>query len=354
MPVYFKDKISSQDMTQLIVTLDYELYFGKITGTVAGCMIEPTNKIRKVIEEHSGHMTIFWDVLHYFRLKQLADQHKQLLQDSIDIENQLISLLQSGHDVQFHFHPHWYNALYDGNWIINDKYYAPRDIKDSNTLQLLFSGCVNCIENIYHRASRRWEIRVYRAGGWQIQPFSILTDLFNIHNIQIDSSVMPGKERNTPPIVYDFLHCKETTYKFDNDVTISDESGRYIEVPINSVNYSFYDKIRFHLLDLFKYKKGYLVPEIHGTSIDGKNYMAKKRFLKNIIKNTRIPLSIDNQSMFIYNWHKEYTSNTLVFINHPKELNSYKLNKFKKFIGDKNPKLLSFEEYVKEYQVNHI
>jgi hypothetical protein len=99
-------------MKQLILTVDYELFFGDDAGTVENCMIRPVKRMMEVLDVYGGKMTGFWDILHVYRLKQLENEVDDLRFDRELIEKQIHALLVEGHDVQMHIHPHWLDALW--------------------------------------------------------------------------------------------------------------------------------------------------------------------------------------------------------------------------------------------------
>ena len=41
-------------------------------------MIEPTKKLASILEKNGSKMTIFWDILHYYRLLELEKNYSEL------------------------------------------------------------------------------------------------------------------------------------------------------------------------------------------------------------------------------------------------------------------------------------
>ena len=58
-------------MKPLLLSVDYELFFGDDAGTVENCMIRPLNHLMEILEPSGSKMTVFIDVMHYYRLKEL-------------------------------------------------------------------------------------------------------------------------------------------------------------------------------------------------------------------------------------------------------------------------------------------
>ena len=110
----------NKKMKEIILTIDYELFLGKETGSVKECMIEPTEKLALILEKNGSKMTVFWDILHYYRLLELENNYSELKQDRILIEEQILDLARRGHDIQLHLHPHWLDAKYENSkWNFN-------------------------------------------------------------------------------------------------------------------------------------------------------------------------------------------------------------------------------------------
>ena len=65
-------------MKKIVLTIDYELFLGEKTGNVKNCMIEPTEKLASILEKNSSRMTVFWDILHYYRLLELEKSFSEL------------------------------------------------------------------------------------------------------------------------------------------------------------------------------------------------------------------------------------------------------------------------------------
>ena len=56
-------------MKEIILTLDYELY-GNGQGDIFRQIVEPTDRILKIAKRHNAHLTIFLEVVEYWRLKE--------------------------------------------------------------------------------------------------------------------------------------------------------------------------------------------------------------------------------------------------------------------------------------------
>ena len=104
-------------MKTFLLTIDYEIFLGMKTGTVEKSMIESTYKLADILDLNNSKMTVFWDILHYYRLTELENEYPELKNDRKLIDEQISFLTSKSHDIQLHLHPHWLDAEYkDGKW----------------------------------------------------------------------------------------------------------------------------------------------------------------------------------------------------------------------------------------------
>ena len=55
---------------KILLTFDYELFFGTSTGTPYKCMIKPTNELIKIAERHNIRYSFFIDCGYIIKLEQ--------------------------------------------------------------------------------------------------------------------------------------------------------------------------------------------------------------------------------------------------------------------------------------------
>ena len=104
----------------LFITLDYELFMGKKTGSVESCLLSPMNSFISMLDRYGIKATIFVDAAYLLRLSELKDKHDKLKSDFELISDHLKCLEQDGHDIQLHFHPQWIYSDYDSKqWIMD-------------------------------------------------------------------------------------------------------------------------------------------------------------------------------------------------------------------------------------------
>lgn len=101
---------------EIILSYDYELFFGDRSGTVLRSLIEPTNLLLDAMDSVSfkGNFFVDWQMLKY--LKE-ANTERTLADHQLIID-QLKDMVYRGHRIELHIHPHWVDAKYngDGTW----------------------------------------------------------------------------------------------------------------------------------------------------------------------------------------------------------------------------------------------
>jgi hypothetical protein len=245
----------------IILTIDYELFLGESTGKVKETMIEPTQKLLSILEKNDSRMTVFWDILHYYRLLELEENFSELNQDRLLIEEQILDLAKKGHDIQLHLHSHWLDAQYENNkWIFSyDRFKlhnlsAENDPEDINTI----SGCVKItkklMEDLIRSVNPEYKVTTFRAGGYLIEPFSKLKDALAANEIKIDSSVCPDLVNDNELFSFNFKsYPNKQNYNFELSPKDIINTGSFTEIPITTVKIPALINIYFSFIRRMKY-----------------------------------------------------------------------------------------------------
>lgn len=312
---------------QVLLTFDYELFFGPDTGSVRKCMLEPTEALLRLSKQYNAPMTFFVDVGYLLQLERLAPRFPELQNDLDAVKAQMDDMLRAGCDIQLHIHPHWERSSYDGKrWqIVTDGCYKLDDFPDAE---------LEAIVRNYHAALTRMTgkpIHSYRAGGWCIQPFSRVKKVFAELGIVRDSSVFPGGSFSSHHYDFDFTSVPRFTgpYRFSENVCVSDETGAFTEYPIASWEYHplFYWQL---------YVLGRLFPASHKMMGDGTFLAQPGRKQSVLTRRTWNHISADGfyagmlgkQARF----YKRKGVSHFVVIGHPKGLTVYALKKLEVFL----------------------
>lgn len=311
---------------RVILSFDYELFFGERSGTVLKSLIEPTNKIMDVMERVGFRGNFFIDVLMIKCLKQFTDDFCR--NDLYLIENQLRDMIRRGHRIELHLHPHWVDAKYngDGTWNFDDfQHYCLSSFNESDINNMFLEG-VDYLNSIGSEVTSNYKVCSFRAGGWAIQPFHKLKEAFILTGIKIDSSCAKGiyvKNKNSS---YDFRNLPiKDIFKFENDVCIEDKNGSFIEVPISTYHRPF---ICSFVHKVFQYiHKDYNIRLTDGTHYrpsekKDSNYIQK---LYNLLypQNVLYMMSFSQSNPYtLKNIIKKSSSSLFCIIDHPKDFSN--------------------------------
>ena len=237
---------------KIILSYDYELFFGIKSGTVQKSLIAPTNMLLDCMDSLGAKGNFFVDYLMFERLEQLSDE--RALSDLKLLKDQVRDMVRRGHRIELHLHPHWIDAKYngDGTWdYSNYTHYSLYSLTDEERRRMFKDG-TSYLNNLAREIDPNYNICAFRAGGWTIQPFDLLKDCFIENGIVIDSSVMFGACQDNKFSRFDFRKApNKEIYKFANDVCEEDDSGAFLEVPITMYRKPFVFKIVDKILGLF-------------------------------------------------------------------------------------------------------
>jgi peptidoglycan/xylan/chitin deacetylase (PgdA/CDA1 family) len=316
----------------IFLTYDYELFFGKSAGSVDKCMIEPTNELLKIAKEFNIKMTFFVDIGYLIKLKEFLPNNPELQLDDSKVRKQLTQIMEEGHDIQLHIHPHWEKSYYEnGKWVfVTENAYKLADFDQEEINRIVVSYKAFLDEIVGYKTS------AFRSGGWCIQPFHKLNAIFQEVGIKYDSSVFPGGSFSSTDYSFDFTNAPtKSHYSFNDDECQEVENGPFVEYPISSRRYSPIFYWRLYIL-------GRLFPSQHKMIGDG-DFLAQPGRKKSVLTNfTWNHISTDG----FYASKLEKTLNSfeqnniedMVVIGHPKGMTFFSLKATKKFISKAHTK----------------
>jgi hypothetical protein len=337
--------------TQLLLSLDYELFFGTKTGTVQNCLIKPINELIQVLDKFNIKVSLFVDVGFLIKLKEFSSAFPRLQEQYNIIQQQLLALSKKGHDLQLHIHPHWEDSYYTKNgWVINTKRYRLHDFSEDEIVELVTTYKAElelCTLN---------KVFAFRAGGWCIQPFDKLKKALQKNNIWLDSTVYKNGYSDHPSRFIDFKHLPNKPFwRFSNDPLKVDEKGYFVEIPINSIKTSplFFWQLAYHK----KFSKNLFKPFGDGEAIiSNGNY-----YFDRLTKATYGPVMIDGyksiQLQQAYEQHINNAENNTIFnvMGHPKSLSQYSLKKLEAFLSkNKEIKSVTYLDFMYLAPNNHL
>jgi hypothetical protein len=246
-------------MKHIVLTVNYELFFGTDSGTVENSMIRPTRRLAETLDEFGCKMTVFWDILHFFRLKQLENEIKDLKYDREVIEKQIRWLIRNGHDVQMLLYPHWLDAKWNNKkWKFSYNRFSIHrlwDEPDPDNPETI-TGCITIskklMEEVCQQEDPNYRVRVFRAGGSRVEPFERLSAALETNNILVDSSAAYGMKSRMEVFPFDYTRMpSHRHYRFDTSVLNQDLEGKFWEFPKESIKIPGFMRVAFYFLRNF-------------------------------------------------------------------------------------------------------
>jgi hypothetical protein len=325
---------------KVYLTFDYELFFGKNTGTVQKCMIQPTEDLLSLSIKYDVPMTFFVDIGYILQLEKYKTKFPVLEEEYQLICEQLKKILAHKCDIQLHIHPHWEKSFFDGQkWVINTQScYKLSDFEPEERERIIrtYKAKLDSFKTIPSFA--------FRAGGWCIQPFHLLQDIFKELEISLDSSVFSGGHFEAGEYSFDFRTApKKSYYRFEDDVCKEEKTGFFEEYAIASHRYSPLFYWRLYIFGRIFPSKYKMVGD--GTFLDQPG--RKKEVLTNFTHNH---VSTDG---FYATVLQKCTENYLrkgeehmVIIGHPKGNTLDSIQKLEKYI-QKFHKRVEFTSFIK-------
>ncbi len=331
---------------KIILSFDYEVFFGPRTGNIHNCIEKPIEKLNEIAEEFGIRYCFFVDIGFLLRLEALEKTNNGLSSELKLLNNNLEKIASAGHEFQLHIHPHWENSNFsNGKWEIDYSSYRLHKFSDSE------------IESIVSRYSLKLReiadnnIIAFRAGGWSLQPFSRISKSLKKNGIIIESSVFKGGFSRTPIQNFDFRNAPgDNFWKFNHDPLEQDSHGHFVELPINSFNLYPDHYFRLMFLKLIQSK----IHQSFGNGTPAKH--SKKELLKLFYSKTTSAVSMDGlKSNYLISAKKKakekYGNDSFfVVIGHPKAQSAFSLSKITEFIKHSlkyNDRFVTYEDFFK-------
>jgi len=325
-------------MKKLLLTFDYELFLGKLSGRPEDCMIRPTEALLAAMAPYEAKGLFFVDATYLWHLAQQSESYPQAAKDFNLIAAQIKAMVKEGHEIGLHLHPHWLDAhsFDEGRtWNLeNKRYYRFHKLSETQRAEV-FQGALGILEKIVSEADPSARIRSYRGGGWSIQPFGDFAPFFEEAGIQLELSVRPGFASFTDAQFYDFSQAPEAwCYRFSRDECHPDPEGHFVELPITSVEISpqarkrnnLRNRIAWKLLKERTYGQGIgTLPQVQANPPAPNGKLKPKTFEMAAIELlTRFTLPA-------YLCHFQAHPG-MQFISHPKMITEHNLSTFQKFL----------------------
>lgn len=317
----------------LLITLDYELFLGKKTGTVKNCLLEPTQKLITLAKNTNIKMTFFVDVLYLLRLQDFSKVFNNAKDDYDAIMTQLHELNACGHSLQLHIHPQWIYSTYTSlGWNMDFVHYKVDDCSIEVIEKYINKGCKLLAEITGKNPT------AYRAGGYCFPKRNNMVAILKEVGITTDSSVVLKESYQSELWQFDYSNLKEyKTYSFYEDICTPTENGHFIEYPISTFCHSHLSRYIVNRYLKIRYKDKCL-PMGDGQGVGGviSQHQQKKGIFSFISTRASIDRTNGYWLMSIYRRIRQRNGNVMVIIGHPKNISEYSLMQLEKLLEKKN------------------
>ena len=218
-------------MIGLVFSLDHEVY-GSGAGSFEHLMLRPTDRLLRLFDEYGWKLTIMAEVAEILRIRRQPGFETIAGQ----LEEQLQRALATGHDVQLHLHPGWFNARYqDGQWLLDFGEYALVHLPPAQVDAYISQG-KTYLEKLAEPVRPDYECIAFRAGNWMIQPAEEIVAALEAHGFAYDSTVYKGGMARLGDFTIDFRDAFDNMLPWTVDTSdinrISRRAGGLREIPI--------------------------------------------------------------------------------------------------------------------------
>ena len=319
---------------QLLLTFDYELFLGKNSGSVFQCMLEPTEKIIPILKKHGLKAVFFIDTTYLMQLEKQALSHSLAKNDLNQIKKQLNNLIEDGHHLFHHLHPHWLDAIYNpasNTWdCSNHTHFALSNLTDEQVASL-FTYSDDFIRGLYPEKNKPAFLG-FRAGGLYSQPFERLSQYFKAFDIRYDFSVLKGA--SSKGLNYSFDYRSTATiipliYNFNTNNKIADSTGVFTEIALENFSMTLCERLLNSIYYRLNSKKN--TWQRLGDGISSGNRIQSQSKTSGNSETYSIELLNRVKSFFYASRYKK--TDILHIISHPKLLSTQSIRSFELFLN---------------------
>ena len=313
----------------IILSADYEVFFGRNTGTVNKTLLEPSQLLCDMAARHGVPLVFFVDAGFLLRLREDGRRFPALMRDYERVMRQLQQFVAAGHEIQLHVHPHWEDSHWNGqSWDIDTRRYRLHDFDESEIRRIVCSYA-----DILRSVAGSEGVYAYRAGGWMIQPFTSIRQALLDAGVFIDSTIFVNGSSATIEYgcSFDFSNAPlESHWFFDDDPLLNNPEGAFLEIPIASFRVPPLFYWRFVMAKKFGGDK-------HRSLSNGSAIPATRlQLLKKLTCWTSSVVSMDGyKASFLADALRQYEQvgkTDFLVIGHPKALTPYSLQRLERFI----------------------
>jgi hypothetical protein len=312
---------------KIVLSTDYEVFFGRNTGSVENTLLLPSQALCDIAARHEIPLVFFVDIGFLLRLREDGRRFPALMRDHDRVMRQLGQFVDAGHEIQLHVHPHWEDSHWNGeSWSIDIRRYRLHDFSEHEIREIV-QRYVEALRTLTGSDG----VFAYRAGGWMIQPFTQIRGALHDVGIYIDSTIFKGGKLDGKIVNFDFTDSPSASHWFfDNDPLLINPDGQFLEVPIAS--YKVYPNFYWRFALAKKFGGAMHQPFSNGSPLQ----MNRANILRKLTHWTNSEVSMDGyKASFLEDAYSRYEMDgktDFVVIGHPKALTLYSLQQLESFI----------------------
>jgi hypothetical protein len=170
----------------LFLTFDYELPLGGWTVSPEDALIEPAQKILTLCDRLQVHVVFFVDVLCLIRFQRLGANTFEKA-----VKKQLTEIVEKGHDIQLHLHPHWFTSNIENGDYTPSKDFRLADFSELEIEDMVVQS-IACLNEIAKPVKPDYSCLAFRAGGFNLENSQVIFRILSKHGIRFDSSLCRG------------------------------------------------------------------------------------------------------------------------------------------------------------------
>lgn len=220
-------------MIHVLFTLDYEIH-GNGEGSPLELMVAPTDRMLGQFDKFGARLTILADVAEILKFKEYGGEAAEDEFHYWKIEAQLRKAIQTGHDVQLHLHPSYFNTQYEGGrWRMDWSEYDFATLHPDRMRWMLRTGR-DYLEALLRPVNDSYRCNVFRAANWAAQPSPNVVRSLIDAGFVVDTSVFKYGHR-AGRVNFDYSHAPSAVLPWrasEKDICVEDPDGRLWEAPI--------------------------------------------------------------------------------------------------------------------------
>lgn len=224
-------------MLNIIITFDYEIFFGKNNRSIDSILFDSTDRIMDALDAANVKGTFFVDTLSYRKFKEM-----NINSYCNKFFNQCVSMFKRGHDAQLHIHAHWISTEYEYNtgvWKNDFKKYRLQEYPKEIIEKAIDDG-VDFLQSCAKITNDNYKCIAFRAGGLTLQPEKELIDILIKKGFQYDSSIARYTTSNIEYADYNYKKVPNKlnwniSPKLGLNIDANGEEKVLLEIPIATV-----------------------------------------------------------------------------------------------------------------------